>query len=152
MNYSAISFIRKLAVIIQTRIPKKGFDSFVEEQNTMADADTSRTLILIGGILQIILSVILIILGGFAIFGIFYSSMMFGGGPSGLQLFIAGMVPMGIAGIVLASFWFRWRANPGEHKTTLIITGVVCIFAGFLGGLLTLIGGAMAPTESYGEV
>jgi hypothetical protein len=128
----------------------------VEKELEMS-VEGSRTLVLIGAILQIILSIVFIILGAIMLwsfigqipYGVMYGSM-----PHVSVLFMP-MLPLGIVGQILAVFWFRWRGSPSEYKTHLIATGIVCmILIGFVGGLLTLIGGARAPGEhgEYGGV
>jgi hypothetical protein len=54
---------------------------------------------------------------------------------------------MGVLGLVFMILWFVWRSHPSRHKTGLIVTGIFgLLFAGFLPGLLAVIGGAIAPS------
>ncbi len=56
---------------------------------------------------------------------------------------------MTVFALIFSILWFMWRGSPSQHKAGLIITGILALlFSGFLPGLLTLIGGAIAPSES----
>jgi hypothetical protein len=112
----------------------------------MADEGTARTLVSIGAWLQFIFWLIGIaaIVFTFIIFLPFWD-------PLFLMFFlmsIAFYLLITIFGIIFFILWFRWRHDPGAHKTGLIITGILgLLFGGFLPGLLVLIGGAIAPSE-----
>ncbi len=107
--------------------------------------ETASTLILIGAILQLLLSLILLILGGLG----FILPLIFGAPPDIWLLIPAFFFIGGIVSIIFAILWFGWRQDPGANKTSLIITGVLgLIFGGFLPGLLVLIGGVIATEES----
>ena len=107
--------------------------------------ETASTLILIGAILQLLISIMLMVLGGFG----FIIPLLFGAPPD-LWLAIPGFFFIGgIISLIFVFLWFSWRSDPGTNKTALIITGILgLIFGGFLPGLLVLIGGAIAGGES----
>ena len=108
----------------------------------MSDEGTARTLVTIGAWLQLILFLAGLGLIAF-IFIIFPDPLVF--------LIVAGIyVLFSIFGIIFFVLWFQWKNDPGAHKTGLIVTGVLGLFLafGWLPGLLVLIGGAIAPSES----
>lgn len=118
----------------------------------MGDENTASTLVLVAAILQLIVGLfyfvsatfnaltippimvdpfMTMILGWFIIFSIVFSTVM------------------GIVGIIFAMLWLSWRHSPSEHKTGLIVSGILgLLFGGILPGLLALIGGAIAPEPS----
>ena len=124
----------------------------MEENRKMADEGTAGTLVFIAAILQLIFFILFLGLGVwnllwmlpllvdpffFLIFGIVFMTSVI--------LFII----WGVFGIIFMILWFMWRSNPSAHKTGLIVTGILGLFlAGFLPGLLALIGGIMAPGEA----
>lgn len=84
--------------------------------------DTARTLILVGEILQYIFALIM--------------------------AFTLILIPLAIVGVVFSIYWGRWRKRPEEHKTGLIVTGIIAIIiGGVVPGILVLIGGVMIPSE-----
>lgn len=104
--------------------------------------ETASTLILVGAIFQLI-GAIFMLLGGVAVIIV---AIIFGGyfdiwmllGPA--YFFIGGIV-----GLIFSILWLGWRKAPSANKTALIVTGILgLILAGFLPGLLVLIGGAIA--------
>ncbi|MFX1582909.1 MAG: hypothetical protein ACFFCJ_11955 [Promethearchaeota archaeon] len=107
--------------------------------------ETASTLILIGAILQLLIAILLMIVGGLG----FILPLIFGA-PLDLWLLIPAFFFIGaIISLIFAILWFGWRHDPGANKTALIITGILTlIFGGFLPGLLVLIGGAIAGGES----
>ena len=108
----------------------------------MSDEGTARTLVTIGAWLQLIL--FLAGLGLIAFFFILFPDPF-------VFLIIAGIyVLFSIFGIICFVLWFQWKNDPGAHKTGLIVTGILGLFLafGWLPGLLVLIGGAIAPSES----
>jgi hypothetical protein len=118
----------------------------------MGDVNTASTLVLIAAILQFIMSILSIISGMFVVLMLmpfmFDPFMM---GPLGAFMFLSlGVnVVMGIIGFVFGILWLNWRHFPSEHKTGLIVSGILgLLFGGILPGLLALIGGAIAPSPS----
>lgn len=101
-------------------------------------SDTAKTLVLIGGILNLVGALIMI--GAFAImFGwmlIDPMLMMFA--------FIAGAIFIipAILGLLFGLLPLRWRNEPEQHRVGLIIIGVLTLFS--IGGILILIGGIIA--------
>jgi hypothetical protein len=91
----------------------------------MTDIETVSTLLLIAGILQLIFGVLLI-------FGLL-------------------TIPLAIIGIVFGALWLQWRQEPYEHKTGMIVTGILGIlFTGLVPGILALVAGAMLPNGKGG--
>lgn len=118
----------------------------------MGDVNTASTLVLVAAILQFIISILSIIAGVFStlIFLPFmYDPYMMGlMGPLILISLIVNVV-MGVIGLTFAILWLNWRHYPSEHKTGLIVSGILgLLFAGFIPGLLALIGGAITPSPS----
>jgi hypothetical protein len=54
----------------------------------------------------------------------------------------------GVVGIIFSILWFNWRHYPSEHKTGLIVSGILGLFLGVIPGILTLIGGAITPSPT----
>ncbi len=117
----------------------------------MGDVQTASTLTLVAGILQIIFSLIFIVMGVFMVL-LFLPLMMDPYFMSfiGLFLVIYMVYPvMGVIGLIFAVIWLNWRQFPSEHKTGLIVTGVISmLMVGFIPGLLALIAGAIVPSPS----
>jgi hypothetical protein len=91
----------------------------------MSDEETARTLLLVAGILQMIISV-------FLIFGVI-------------------SIPLAIIGFVFGALWLSWRNDPMEHKTGAIVTGILgLILTGVIPGILALVAGAILPTGKGG--
>ncbi len=112
----------------------------------MADDETSRLLVFIGAIFQLITAIPLLAVGIFFIFimipSFFLIPFLF------FMIFPAVFLFWGIGCLILSIYWFNWRHEPSAHKSALIATGIVgLIFGGTIGGLLALIGGALAPEE-----
>ena len=112
----------------------------------MADEDTSRLLVLIGAVFQLITAIPLLLLGVFISFIMLPSFYLI---PSLLLIiFPAIFLIWGSGCLILAIYWFKWRHEPSAHKSALITTGIIgLIFGGTIGGLLALLGGALAPEE-----
>ncbi|MFW9832059.1 MAG: hypothetical protein ACFFD8_09825 [Candidatus Thorarchaeota archaeon] len=105
-------------------------------------SDTAKTLVLIGGILNLI--------GALAFIGIF--AVMFGWmlmDPM-LAMFalIAGAILIipAIIGLLFGLLPLMWRDEPGRHRVGLIIIGVLTLAS--IGGILILIGGIIAKEEA----
>ncbi|MFW9831320.1 MAG: hypothetical protein ACFFD8_06055 [Candidatus Thorarchaeota archaeon] len=115
----------------------------------MADEGTASTLVLVGAILQIFTMIAWFYLAYTSYLGYMLFEMMF----PGMGIF---MLPMliyfaigGILGLIFLIIWFMWRSAPSSHRGGLIVTGIIAmIFSGGIGGLLVLIGGAIAPQEA----
>ncbi|MFX1565617.1 MAG: hypothetical protein ACFFCH_06465 [Promethearchaeota archaeon] len=117
----------------------------------MGDTETASTLSLIAGILQLIFSLIMIGIGAFSVL-LFIPLMI---DPMimtimGVFLVLFLIYPiMGVIGLIFSVLWINWRQFPGEHKTGLIVSGIIALITiGFIPGLLALIAGAIAPTPS----
>jgi hypothetical protein len=114
----------------------------------MADEGTARTLVTIGAWLQLIFWLLGIVMLAFTLM-LFLPVLM---DPLFLMIFLmsaAMYILITIFAIIFFILWFRWKNDPGAHKTGLIVTGVLGLFlAGFLPALLVLIGGIIAPSEA----
>lgn len=118
----------------------------------MGDVSTASTLVLVAAILQLIISLFSMIAGVFS--ALMFMPLMF----DPIMMMIIGSlilftivlnVVIGIIGIIFSIIWFNWRHSPSEHKTGLIVTGILgLLFAGFIPGLLALIGGATVPSPT----
>ncbi len=112
----------------------------------MADEDTARTLVTIGAWLQFIFWLLGI---GLIVFTFMLFLPIWD--PFIMMVFLMAILfylLWSIFGIIFFILWFRWRHEPGAHKTGLIVTGILgIILAGFIPGLLVLIAGAIAPSE-----
>jgi hypothetical protein len=115
----------------------------------LADEGSASTLVLVGAILQLLA---MLLFGGLALLFLFGSAFIYMYDPSnpilgfgfGLFWFCAVAAFLGLVFMIL---WFVWRSHPSRHRTGLILTGVLgLILAGFLPGLLALIGGAIVPS------
>ncbi|MFX1510777.1 MAG: hypothetical protein ACFFBR_10790 [Promethearchaeota archaeon] len=117
----------------------------------MGDAETASTLSLIAGILQLIFSLVMIGMGCFMVLlflPLMIDPMIMMVMGAFLGLFLIFPI-MGGIGLIFAVLWFNWRQFPGEHKTGLIVSGIIALLTiGFIPGLLALIAGAIAPTPS----
>lgn len=116
----------------------------------MADEGTAKTLVLIAAILQLIF----VIYGAYSIVTSLGLIMLLLSDPLGILIFMmVGWIYIYyiiwiIFGVIFMLLWFLWRGNPSGHKTALIVTGILGMFlAGFLGGLLALIAGILAPKK-----
>jgi len=119
----------------------------MEARKQMGDEQTAGTLVLVGAILQLIISILLLVLGGI----VFIGMMFFLEAMDILEVILVLLLPiiffiMGGLSLIFAIMWMNWRSHPSAHKTGLIVTGILgLIFGLFLPGLLVLIGGAIAP-------
>jgi hypothetical protein len=68
---------------------------------------------------------------------------------AGLILPVIGLLNLfGVVGLFLAVAWFAWCTEPRRYRRRFIITGAVgLVFAGFLPGLVMLIGAARTHSE-----
>ena len=119
----------------------------------MADVDTSKTMIMVGWILQINVSAVLIILGSIAIIGILNALAIWGTlYLNWLTITLIIEMVMGIVGLIFVPLWRRWGEEPFEYRQNLITTGVIAIFGGVIGGLLVLIGAAMLSESDMAPI
>jgi hypothetical protein len=115
----------------------------------MSDESTASTLVLVGAIFQLVITIVFFGIVGIAI--VFLGPLIFGSIEGFLIFLLVGgiFLVMAVPGLIFMLLWFSWRSHPSAHKTGLIVTGVFgLILAGVLPGLLVLIGGAIAPGES----
>jgi hypothetical protein len=120
----------------------------------MASEGTASTLVLVAAILQLII----FIFGAFMTFTmlpILMALPVLLADPLFMIFGLILIIPVilyllyTIFGVIFGILWFLWRGAPSKHKTALIITGILAIIlAGFLPGLLALIGGAMAKKSA----
>ncbi len=115
----------------------------------MGDENTASTLVLVAAILQLIF-------GLFSFIGAAFNALTvspFMSDPFMMMILgwfiffsIVFNIVIGIIGIIFAMLWLNWRHSPSEHKTGLIVSGILgLLFGGILPGLLALIGGIIAP-------
>ncbi len=104
-------------------------------------SDTAKTLVLIGGILNLI--------GALAFIGIF--AVLFGwmiiDPMMAIFALIVGaifIVPA-IIGLLFGLLPLMWRNEPGRHRVGLIIIGILTLFS--IGGIILLIAGIIAEEE-----
>lgn len=101
-------------------------------------SDTAKTLVLVGGILNLIGALAFI-----AMFAVFFGWMLI---DPLLAMFalIAGAIFIipAIIGLLFGLLPLRWRNEPEKHRVGLIIIGVLTLFS--IGGILILIGGIIA--------
>ena len=113
----------------------------------MSDEQTAGTLVLVGAIFQLIVSILLLLVG-FLFFSLFVIFVDFADLMVTLLVMLVPIIlfAMGGVSLIFAILWLNWRSHPSAHKTGLIVTGILgLIFGLFLPGLLVLIGGAIAP-------
>jgi hypothetical protein len=115
----------------------------------MADEGSASTLVLLGAIFQLLA---MLLFGGLALLFLLPDLILLALDPAN-PILAAGFgwfglfAVMACSGLVFMILWFVWRSHPSRHKTGLIVTGIFgLLFAGFLPGLLVLIGGAIAPS------
>ncbi|MFX1317656.1 MAG: hypothetical protein ACFE9D_00840 [Promethearchaeota archaeon] len=121
----------------------------------MADAQTASTLTLVAGILQIVFSMIFIVLGvmvfGFMLWPFMYDPFVMMYTPMWVMLIPLLLFGVfGVIGLIFGVLWLNWRHFAVQHKTGLIVSGILAmVFSiGFIPGLLALLAGALAPTTS----
>ena len=118
----------------------------------MGDEKSASTLVLVAAILQLIISLLSMVGGAFTALTLIPLMidpfMMMVMGWFILFAVIINVV-IGVVGLIFSILWFNWRHSPSEHKTGLIVTGILgLLLAGFLPGLFALIGGATAPSPT----
>ncbi len=121
----------------------------------MADAQTASTLTLVAGILQIVFSMIFIVLGvvafSFILWPLMYDPYFMMYTPMWIMLIPLLLFGIfGVIGLIFGVLWLNWRHFPAQHKTGLIVSGILALVfsIGFVPGLLVLIAGALVPTPS----
>ncbi|MFX1563572.1 MAG: hypothetical protein ACFFDP_09740 [Promethearchaeota archaeon] len=111
----------------------------------MASADTARILVLLGGIFTLISCA----LWGYSAYGVFmlYSlaEMILPGSGIFLMPMIAIWAVLLIIDLLFGILTLMWYKNIPAHKTMLIIIGILTLAGG---GLFTLIGAAICPSEA----
>lgn len=120
----------------------------------MADAQTASTLTLVAGILQIIFSLLLIVVGvglvGILMLPFLYDPyFMTYTGPFWLLPFVL-FGGFGVVSLIFGVIWLSWRQFPSSHKTGLIVSGILALVFGIgtIPGILVIVAGAIAPTPS----
>lgn len=104
-------------------------------------SDTAKTLVLIGGILNLLLAI-----GMIAVFVVLFGWMLLD--PMMMMFaFMAGafFIALAVLGLLFGILPLMWRDDPGSHRVGLIILGILSL--GTIGGLLLLIGGIIAEEE-----
>jgi hypothetical protein len=120
----------------------------------MGDAQTASTLTLVAGILQIIFSLIIIVIGvvlvGILMLPFLYDPyfMMYAGPFWLIPFAIFGV--FGVISLIFGIIWLNWRNFPSSHKTGLIVSGILALIFGIgtVPGILALVAGAIAPSPS----
>jgi hypothetical protein len=117
----------------------------------VGDENTASTLVLVAAILQLLFSLYSLVVGSISaltlpvfMFDPFMMMLM------GWMILVSVLlnIVLGVVGIIFSILWFNWRHNPSEHKTGLIVSGVIGLFLGGIPGILALIGGAIAPSPT----
>lgn len=104
-------------------------------------SDTAKTLVLIGGILNLLLAI-----GMIVAFVLMFGWMLMD--PMLMMFaFMAGaiFIALAVLGLLFGILPLMWRDNPGAHRVGLIILGILSL--GTIGGILLLIGGIIAEEE-----
>ncbi len=115
----------------------------------MGDEDTARTLILVAAILQIF---VILGFGGLAIFFFVGNALIYSFDPT-LPILTFGWTMVALflflttASFFLMIVWFVWRSQPSQHRTALIITGILGLLTSVLPGILVIVAGAIAPSS-----
>ncbi|MFX1510687.1 MAG: hypothetical protein ACFFBR_10320 [Promethearchaeota archaeon] len=117
----------------------------------MSDEKAASSLLRIAAILQILFAGIMllgfynipvvIILQFFIALGV-YTMLL------GISLQVLTITMM-VVGILFGGLWYQWRYDPNEHKTGMIVTGIlgallICVVPGFL----ILVARAILPSEN----
>ena len=116
----------------------------------MTEKEPGSTHILVGIILQFLFTAVLLVLAFtvppyiISIDDIFWSSLR----PLMASLFEGFFLAGAIVGLILALIWLVLRRAPTKHRTAFLVTGVIgLLFAGFLPGLIVILGGQSIPKE-----
>jgi hypothetical protein len=105
-------------------------------------SDAAKTLVLIGGIFNLIGALAFV-----GIFAILFGWMLLDPMLSMIALIVGGifLIPA-ILGLLLGLLPLMWRNEPERHRVGLIIIGVLTLSS--IGGILILIGGIIAKEEA----
>lgn len=105
-------------------------------------SDTAKTLVLIGGILNLLLAIAMI-----AVFAVMFGWMLMEPMLMMIALMAGGfLIALAVLGLLFGILPLMWRDNPGAHRVGLIILGILSL--GTIGGILILIGGIIAEEET----
>jgi hypothetical protein len=105
-------------------------------------SDTAKTLVLIGGILNLIGALAFIM-----VFVLIFGWMLIDPMLAMIALIVGAIfIIPAILGLLLGLLPLMWRNEPEEHRVGLIIIGVLTL--GSIGGILILIGGIIAKEET----
>jgi hypothetical protein len=114
----------------------------------MVDEGSSQTLVLVAAILELFF---MLGYGAIAIFFLFGNLLIISGDPTnpiiGLGWGMFGLFAfLAVTSLFLMIVWFIWRTQPSQHRTALIITGVIGLLTSLIPGILVIIAGAIAPS------
>ena len=105
-------------------------------------SDTAKTLVLIGGILNLIGALIMI-----GVFAVMFGWMLIDPILAIVALMVGAIfIIPAILGLLFGLLPLMWRNEPGQHRVGLIIIGILTLFS--IGGILLLIGGIIATEEA----
>ncbi len=104
-------------------------------------SDTAKTLVLIGGILNLIGALAFIGFFAVALGWMLFDPLLM------VFAFMAGAIFIipAIIGLLFGLLPLMWRNEPGRHRVGLIIIGILTLFS--IGGILILIAGIIAKEE-----
>jgi hypothetical protein len=126
----------------------------------MADEGTSSTLVLIAAIIQLIFFFVMVPVTALFVFTLamlptippYYFPPPMPPITDLMNVMLGVTILFGTMTALCLTFsilWFMWRSVPSQHKTGLIITGILgLLIAGVIPGILALIAGAIVPQES----
>ncbi len=105
-------------------------------------SDTAKTLVLIGGILNLIGALLFI-----GVFVVMFGWMIIDPMLTMFALIAGGLLIIpAIIGLLFGLLPLLWRNEPEQHRVGLIIIGVLTLFS--IGGILILIGGIIANEKT----
>ncbi|MFX1492488.1 MAG: hypothetical protein ACFFBU_09525 [Promethearchaeota archaeon] len=104
-------------------------------------SDTAKTLVLIGGILNLIGALIFI-----GVFAVMFGWMLLDPMWAIVALIVGAIfIVPAILGLLFGLLPLMWRDEPERHRVGLIIIGILTLAS--IGGILILIGGIIATEE-----